>query len=43
MNARCRRAGEGGCIRVTSIWPFTNKEYFEVTDAVDLGDYEVIE
>lgn len=26
--------------RVTSIWPYTNKEYFERTEAVELGDYE---
>ena len=29
--------------RVTSIWPFSNQDYFEATEAVDLDDYETID
>jgi 4-hydroxyacetophenone monooxygenase len=28
--------------RVSQIWPFTNAEYWEITESVDLDDYDVL-
>ena len=28
--------------RVSQIWPFTNAEYWDITESVDLDDYELL-